>query len=280
MEELKFTSEALAGMITEGILMILLPVLLLIVWKIRTKEKILPVIVGALAWFLFAIVLKIAPAYLLLQSDTSLAKTISGNVWLTCLVAGILAGVFEETARFLSFKFVLKKYQGRRTSLTYGIGHGGFESAYVGFQMISLAALGVLLSSPLSGEILGTMDEATRSALVSQMGAYTNLSFGTCMLAVFERIPAIVFHLSLSVLVFASAREKKKVFLYPVAILLHTAFDFSIVLYSAKFVPVWAMELILAALTVPVVYLAVSVYRKLREEIPEETSPVSTEAEG
>ncbi len=265
MEDLRFSSAAAAGLITEGVLMIALPVVLLIIWKKKSREKMLvPVAVGAVTWFLFAIVLKLAPAYLLLQAENPAAKTIAGNPWLSYLVAGALAGVFEETGRYLAFRFALKKYNHRRVSVSYGLGHGGFESAYIGFQIISVAMLGALIGAGLGEKILpsGT-DEAALALIVSQLEPYANATLGECMLGVFERAVAIAMHLSLSVLVFAAVREKKFRLLYPAAVLLHAAFDFSIVLGTVFPIPAWGLELILAALVLPVALLARHVCRRL-----------------
>lgn len=118
MDNLHFTDEAIAGLIIQSILMIIIPVILFIVWKIKTHEKVLPVIIGAVTWLLFAIILKLAPAYFLLQADNPIAKTISGNIWYTSILAGVLAGVFEETGRFVSFKTVLRKYEHSRSSIS------------------------------------------------------------------------------------------------------------------------------------------------------------------
>ncbi|MDR0538038.1 MAG: YhfC family intramembrane metalloprotease [Tannerellaceae bacterium] len=48
-----------------------------------------------------------------------------------------MAGLFEETARFISFKILKKKYNGIGTGLAYGIGHGGIEAVLLaGLSMI------------------------------------------------------------------------------------------------------------------------------------------------
>jgi uncharacterized membrane protein YhfC len=270
MEGLRFSDEALIGMIAEGALMILIPVILLIVWKIRSREKVMvPALIGAAVWLLFAIVLKAVPAYFLYQADNPVAKAISGNIRLACLVAGILAGVFEETGRFLAFRLVLKKRENRRTAISYGIGHGGFESIYIGLQMISLAALGVLLSTGMADQITAGADEATKALLVTQLEPYTKLTAAECMLGVFERIPAIVVHLSLSVLVFAAVREKRYRGLYPLAIVLHAAMDFSVVFYQAGILPVWGEEILLAVFAAATAVFAARIYRRLRSDSAE-----------
>ena len=50
-----------------------------------------------------------------------------------------MAGIFEETGRFLAFKTVLRKKQGKDiNALMYGAGHGGFEAAaLLGITMIN-----------------------------------------------------------------------------------------------------------------------------------------------
>ncbi len=263
MTDIHFTDEAIAGLVVQSMLMMMIPVVLLIVWKVKTHEKILPVIVGAVTWLLFAIILKLAPAYFLLQHDNPIAKTISGNIWYTMILAGVLAGVFEETGRFVAFRTMLKSYDARRTSLSYGIGHGGFESIYVGFQMFAMAVLGILFSMGMGEQITAGADEATIAAMTEQLAPMSTLTFGECLLGVFERIPAIAAHIAFSVLVFAAARNKKYLYLYPLSIVLHAFSDFSIVFYKAGLVPLWAMEIIFAGIAAVIVYLASRIYRRL-----------------
>lgn len=264
MDNIHFTDEAIAGLIMQGILMIILPVVLLIIWKIKTKESIVPVIIGAVTWFVFAMLLKIAPAYLLLYADNPVAKTISGNVWLTGVLAGVLAGVFEETGRFLAFRFVLKKNEQRRTSVTYGIGHGGFESMYVGFQMFMVAVMGIMINNGMGDQIINGMDEAQIAMAFGQLGQQSQLTIGECLLGVLERIPAIVSHIAFSVLVFAAVREKKYFWLYPLAVLLHALVDFSTAFYNAGLINVWVLELLMTCLAAAVAFFASRIYRKLQ----------------
>ena len=276
MDGLKFSGGAIAGLITESLLMAVVPIVLAIVWHKKTRAALVPTIIGAAVWFVFAIILKLAPAYLLLQADNPLAKAITGNVVLTYLTAGLLAGVFEETGRYLAFRFVLKKFDARRDAISYGVGHGGFESLYIGFQTVSLAIIGILVNSGLTELITKGADEATAALLKEQLAPYANVSFWECLLGVFERLPAIVVHISLSVLVFASVKEKRLFPLFPLAIVLHTAFDFSIVLYKTELVSALALEGLLAALAAAMAFSAFKVYNLPALEKTEEP-PVEEE---
>lgn len=79
---------------------------------------------------------------LILQSGVGVVS--QGNIWLYGLYGGLAAGVFEETGRFLAFRFVLRNRTARITSLVYGIGHGGIEAFLVaGLTMASNLILGV-----------------------------------------------------------------------------------------------------------------------------------------
>lgn len=265
MDNLHYTDEAITGLIIQCVLMIIIPVILFIVWKVKTHEKMLPVIIGAATWFLFAIILKLAPAYFLLQADNPIAKTISGNIWYTMILAGVLAGVFEETGRFIAFKTVLRKYEHRRSSISYGIGHGGFESIYIGVQFLMFPIIGIMINSGMGDQITAGMDEAIKATALAQIEGYASLTIPECLLGVFERIPSIVAHIAFSVLVFAAARDKKYVFLYPLVILIHAFFDFSTVFYQAGMVPMWGMELIITGFAAATAYFAWKIYRKLKQ---------------
>ena len=263
MDDLHFTDEAVTGLFIESTLLIIIPVILFIVWKIKTHEKVLPVIIGALTWLLFAIILKLAPGDLLLYGDNPIAKTISGNIWYTMIIAGVLAGVFEETGRFIAFKTVLKKREHRRVSISYGIGHGGFESIYIGVQMLTIPLMGIMINNGMSDRITAGMDEAMKATALAQLEGYASLTMPECLFGVLERIPAITYHISASVLVFAAAREKKYVYLYPLMILVHALIDFSSVFAQIGMNSTWGFELMLAVFAAAMAYFAARVYKRL-----------------
>lgn len=261
MENIHFTNEAIAGLITQGALMMIIPVILVIIWKKKTHTPMMPIFIGGAVWLVFAIILKLAPAYFLSKADNPVAKTISGNIWYTMITAGVLAGVFEETGRYIAFKTVLKKFDTRITSLSYGIGHGGFESVYVGFQIITIAVMGIMINNGMGDQLTAGADKASLDLMTEQLGQQSQLTLTECLLGVFERITAIAAHISFSVIVFAAARNRKYLYLYPLAILLHSLMDFSTVLYSAGLVNTWVMELILTMFTAIISVFAYRIYR-------------------
>ena len=81
-----------------------------------------------------------------------------------------------------------------------------------------------------------------------------------------ERISAIIFHTAMSVFVFAAANNKKYIFLFPAAILLHTALNSMTAFYQTGMISVIALEFIILGFALVMAFLAFKMYKKLGEE--------------
>ena len=64
-------------------------------------------------------------------------------MWLGGLVAGIIAGVFEETTRYLAMRFtgMMRRHRTWSAGVLYGAGHGGLENVMVGVGVALLALM-------------------------------------------------------------------------------------------------------------------------------------------
>lgn len=148
-----------------------------------------------------------------------------------------MAGLFEEGGRLVAFAAFRRRITRKEGALCVGVGHGGVECLLLG--------LSVLLSwiiSPLSFLTVGWTD---------------------CLIAVWERLFALIAHLSLSVLVFAAVQYKKWL-LFPLAVLLHAALDVPVALYQAGGpVSLIGAELIGTAVALVAAASAAAVYRAL-----------------
>ena len=91
--------------------------------------------VGCAVFVVFALLLESLVHNLVLKG-LPVGEKILGNTLLYALYGGLMAGLFEETGRFLAFKTVLKKRQDNdRNALMYGAGHGGIECILQGFSI-------------------------------------------------------------------------------------------------------------------------------------------------
>lgn len=263
--DVTFQMGALAGYAVEGILVILIPLVLLIAWKLKTRASLVPALVGMIIFPVFGILLKLIPGYFLLLADNPVSRAITGNIWLYSIIGGgLLAGVFEEGGRYVAFKLILKKYKTNRDAVSYGIGHGGFESAYVGLFALSYIAMGIMVNSGNMDMLLMGLNEADAAAVLAQIeGLAATPFYMPAVLGVLERISAMTLHTALSVFVFAAAREKKCILLFPAAILLHTLMNSLTGLYNAGMVSVLALECIFAVYAAVMACLAFVLYKKL-----------------
>ncbi len=243
MENLQFETSALVSLGVEAAVLAMLPIILMIVWKKKTGSKLKPFIVGAVTFFLFAVVLKLVPAYFLFYADNPAAKAINNNIWLYYLTAGILAGIFEETGRYTAYKTVLKNSTNKITAISYGIGHGGFESIYLAYSILIMLILGIIVNSGGIGQITDGLEGEQLETALSQLREYSQITFSMSLLGIWERITTMILHICLSVFVFTAAHQKKYFFLFSAAILIHTLVDFSVVL--TKLAPPIIFEVIL-----------------------------------
>ena len=163
-------------MIITGMIAFAIPIVLFIYLVTKKKAKAVPFFIGCAVMLLFALVLESAVHGIVLGSPAG-AK-IRGNTWLYALYGGLMAGLFEETGRYVAFETVLRKYLGNDSNaLMYGAGHGGFEAAaLVGMSMVSNIIMSVMinlgqldaLTGELSGEALAQVEAAVDTLVTTK----------------------------------------------------------------------------------------------------------------
>ena len=235
------------------LLAVIIPIAIALIWKFWKHEKFTTIRVGAATFVLFALILEktiqnalVFPTTMGLP-DHAASQFINTRPILWALVLGLFPGVFEETGRFMAFKTVLRNRRNRETSISYGIGHGGIEVILVlGINYIVYIVYAVMINT---GTFQGIIDQVAEQApfqeeairaLADQLAVFSFADIGTGM---FERVFAFLFHVGASILVFYAARDKGRFWLYPLAILLHTALDSLAGLNMAKVVQLSAPEL-------------------------------------
>jgi uncharacterized membrane protein YhfC len=249
---------AFVWLIAGVMLWIAVPVAAAIIWKVKKKEPVTSILIGAAAFFLFALILEkpiqnvlVFPTTMGLQ-DHSISRFLSANPVLLALVTGLFPGVFEETGRLVAFKTVLKKRKNRETSISYGIGHGGFEVILIlGITYIQYIAYAVMINTGTFGALIDQVASQAPEQLGSVetvVSMLTGFSFTDFGIAFVERIFAVLFHIGASILVFYSCKDKKHFWLYPFAIILHTGMDFVAALSVFEVIGLssWALEGIVA----------------------------------
>ena len=120
--------------------MIILPIML---WVHFTKRFVLSwklVLAGGLT-FVASQILHIP---LVLGMGSFLQST---SLLVNAIILGLLAGAFEETARYVFFKYILKNAKSWKEGILVGLGHGGTEALLLGgFAALAFANMVIYLS--------------------------------------------------------------------------------------------------------------------------------------
>lgn len=136
---------------------------------------------------------------------------------------GLSAGVFEEGARYIFYRFWLKKDTDRtwNSAVMFGAGHGGSEAIILGvLALMALVQMVVLRDVDLSTQVPADQLELAKM----QVETYWAQPWYAVLLGSVERVAAISFHISASVLVLQAFRRRNIIWLF-LAIGWHTLLD-------------------------------------------------------
>lgn len=208
----------------------ILPIGLYIYLRKKYGTKFAPVAVGAITFLVFGIVLK-SIFTIIIFNEESIQKLLQTPL-LYSFIFALLAGIFEETGRFVSFKMMQKNYNSIDNALAYGAGHGGIEAiVLVGVSMLINMFIAITIG------ILGTeaiVEDLGTSAgdIQNVLDTYINTPSITFLFPAIERISAFIFHVSASVLVYLAV-SKNKVYYYLLSIIFHAILNIPAGLYQA-----------------------------------------------
>jgi uncharacterized membrane protein YhfC len=147
------------------------------------------------------------------------------------LVLGLSAGLFEEGARYLAYRFWLKNARRWSQGLMFGAGHGGIEAILTGLLVaLTLVQMMAFRNADLSALPLPPDQLAVLS---DQVAAYWAADWPVTLLGAVERAFALTLHLALSVIVLQAVVRRNLLWLAG-AMLWHAA---------ANIAGVYALEL-------------------------------------
>ena len=235
--------------------------------KKKLGASLKPFFIGCAVFIIFALILESIMHNIVLKA-TPAGDAIMNNIWLYAIYGGLAAGVFEETGRFLAFKTVMRKSEKKIDSVVFGMGHGGVEALLIlGISFIGSIVISVMINAGMSDMLYqGVTDQAAIESLDTQIKSLTDTAPVMYLASIIERVIAITYHISASVLVYAAAR-RGKTWLYPVTILIHALYDGAMVVIASTGINTFILEGILAVMTALIVLLAVRVYKGMKDEV-------------
>ncbi len=233
-----------------GILSILIPFIVFYFVHKKTKASFKSLIVGGLVMFVFALTIESLIHQLVFQ--TSIGKTIQGNILLYALYGGFMAALFEETGRYLAFQTVLKKdLENDGNALGYGIGHGGIEMIMIyGFTMIGNLVMINMINNGSITSLLAQSEELEPviATLIETPASYYLLGF-------MERISAFLLQIALSIFVWIAVK-KKRFHYYLLAFMIHFLVDACVVLLVQNGMPLIVFEILLFIVSLGILWVS------------------------
>ena len=188
------------------------------------------------------------------------------------VLLGLLAGIFEETARYILFKFFLKNARTWNEGVLVGAGHGGVEAVILGvIGVFTVVNMVILRNADLSA--MGIPADQLELAK-QQVAAFWSSPAYTGLLGFAERIFAICLHISLSVMVLYSVAYKRPIWFW-LALLWHAFVDAAAV-YLMPGIGAVAVEGVVAVMAI----VSLAILFVLRPKFGEQDQPQgSTEAQ-
>ena len=236
--------------------MILLPILLWIYFTRRFGLSWKLVVAGGLT-FIAAQVLHIPLVFgmgTFLQSLPLIANAI---------LLGLLAGSFEETARYVLFKFILKNVKSWEEGILVGLGHGGIEAILLG---ISVAATLVFMLNYRNVDLstVPGIPADQLEAAKQQVAAFWSTPWYMALMGFVERIFAVCLHVSLSVMVLYAVVYRKLIWFW-LALLWHAFVD-AVAVYVGQEVGMLAAEGLVAIFAIISLWIVLRMRRQFEHD--------------
>ena len=192
------------------------------------------------------------------------------------ILLGLLAGIFEETARYILFKFILRNNRSWKEGILVGLGHGGIEALLLGI----LAALTFVNMIAYRNIDLTTVPSIPADQLElarQQVEAYWSAPWYMALLGFVERIFAICLHVSLSVMVLYAVVYRKPVWFW-LALLWHAFLD-AVAVYVGQEMGILAVEgfvAVFAIISVWIVFRMKNKFLQGADHLPEQNVETAT----
>jgi uncharacterized membrane protein YhfC len=215
-------------------LMILMPIIVAIVIRRRTGAPWRLFLIGAVT-FVASQVLHIPFNAVVLRSGLiPTDTTVWSSLIIYALFLGLSAGFFEETARYLTYRFWAKDARSWSRGLMLGAGHGGIEAILVG----GLAAVNfvALLAAVNNETAMNVLPAEQRQLVTDALAQIVEAPPATLLLGAVERLFAITAHLAMSLLVLQVFLRRNIGWLF-LSIGFHTLLNMTAVIAASRLSP-------------------------------------------
>lgn len=219
-DPIRFSYSTLLGYCIEWLFAFLLPIVLWIIWRRKTKAAARPLIIGFFGYMV--------TSWIKAFMRNVVIAGITGEVTLLYyLLLVVVASVLEEMCRYVCMKYPLQCYDRWIDGVSYGIGHGGCE-LMLSTSVISLNCFLEGLDCNKNGfaELIRASTPEKTEKLYNSLRLSSENNFYDNFLTMLHCVLGIGAQIGLSLLVLSAVFYvgcKKQLF---IAMVLHTALNF------------------------------------------------------
>ena len=161
------------------------------------------------------------------------------------ILLGLLAGIFEETARWILFKFILKDAKTWEQGIVVGTGYGGTEALILGIlAFVQVGGMIAMRNADLAARVPPEQLELAQQQLAAFWSAPLYMAF----MGLIERIFAICLQISLTIMVLYSVVLRKPVWFW-IALFWHAFVD-ALTVYLMPTIGVLGVEAVIGVCAV------------------------------
>jgi len=244
---------SILAMLFSLFLSLVLPVIIVVYLYKRWDISLRAVLIGVLTFFISQIVLRIPLLNYL--ANLSWFQNFSGNIIIYSLFLALTAGLFEETGRYLGFRYLLSDQLKWKNGIAFGLGHGGIEAIiFVGLTNINNLIYSFMINSGKFNSVIGNkLPEATAALVKKQLITTSAAIFAAGGI---ERVFAITIQIAFSLIVLYAVVKRKKIFVI-YAILLHFIIDTPAAIVQFTDLSIWIAEFILLIMSIAAVWFII-----------------------
>ncbi len=258
-------------MTVSTVLSLFVPIAVIVFMGVKKKLNWKATLLGFLMFVVFVTILENLMHVLVLGTDIT-KSAIYKNIFIYAIYGGFAAGIFEETARFLCFRYLLKvhKEEPLNTGLSYGLGHGGFEAILIGgISSIGNLIMSIMLNKGLLQSVTSSMSGEQLESYNKGIDALVDTPSYMFLITGGERMIALVLQIALTMFVFIAVRDKKWQY-FAFAVLIHAGVDILAVLFQRDIIQnIVLLEFIILIITAFVAFIAYKLAMK-KDVITEE----------
>jgi uncharacterized membrane protein YhfC len=177
---------------------------------------------------------------LFLQSSAAPTIPAAGRTLFNAILLGLLAGIFEETARWILFKFILKDAKTWEQGVVVGTGYGGTEALLLG--ILTLVQVGSMIAMR-NADLSARVPPEQLALAQKQIATFWSAPLYMAFMGLIERIFAICLQISLTIMVLYSVAYKKT-FWFWIALLWHALVD-ALSVYLLPMIGALGIELVI-----------------------------------